>query len=158
MKQHTAFDNSACERIVLKEEMGSEKSDEDMVLPQATERFILESELAKMLNMGPDDVAQPVTVPEEKCLPTALLISADEMCEEKEERSVDVIKETAKEDINPVVLNRAPNHLGTHNEFLSQSQGIGYDNSSILYPPHSSDNMVKYNAGKISLLGVGQKR
>ncbi|GFS49371.1 integrase catalytic domain-containing protein [Trichonephila clavipes] len=30
-----------------------------------------------------DDVAQPVTVPEEKCLPRALLISADEMCEEK---------------------------------------------------------------------------
>ncbi|GFT63297.1 DUF1758 domain-containing protein [Trichonephila clavipes] len=80
-KQKIVFDASACERCVLKEEMGSEKSDEDMELPQATERFIpLESERAKMLNMGPDDVAQPVTVPEEKCLPRALLISADEMC------------------------------------------------------------------------------
>ncbi|GFV32415.1 splicing factor 3B subunit 2 [Trichonephila clavipes] len=60
--------------------MGSEKSDEDMELPQATERVIpLESERAKMLTMGPDDVAQPVTVPEEKGLPRVLLISADEM-------------------------------------------------------------------------------
>ncbi|GFW56200.1 splicing factor 3B subunit 2 [Trichonephila clavipes] len=86
--------------------MGSEKSDEDIELPQATERVIpLESERAKMLSVGPDAKAQAVTVPEEKCLPTALLISADQMCEEKEERSVDVIKETAKEDINPLVLN-----------------------------------------------------
>ncbi|GFT29176.1 uncharacterized protein TNCV_3587801 [Trichonephila clavipes] len=85
---------------------------EDMELPQATERVIpLESERAKRLNVGPDAMAQPVTVSEEKCLPRALLISADEMCEEKEERSVDVIKETAKEDINPVVLNSEPLNL-----------------------------------------------
>ncbi|GFS94531.1 uncharacterized protein TNCV_2015321 [Trichonephila clavipes] len=83
-----------------------------MELPQATERVIpLESELAKMLNVGPDAMAQPVTVLEERCLPRALLISADEMCEEKEERSVDVIKETAKEDINSVVLNSEPLNL-----------------------------------------------
>ncbi|GFT61062.1 uncharacterized protein TNCV_2755251 [Trichonephila clavipes] len=56
-------------------------------------------------------MAKPVTVPEEKCLPRALLISADEMCEEKEERSVDVIKDTAKEDINPLVLNSEPLNL-----------------------------------------------
>ncbi|GFW12376.1 splicing factor 3B subunit 2 [Trichonephila clavipes] len=83
--------------------MGSEKSDEDMELPRATEIVIpLESERAKMLSVGPDDMAQPVTVAEEKCFPRALplLISADEMCEEKEEISVDVIKETAKEDIS----------------------------------------------------------
>ncbi|GFX42089.1 splicing factor 3B subunit 2 [Trichonephila clavipes] len=99
-KQQTAFDTSACERRVLKEEMGSEKSDEDMELPKATERAIpLESERAKMLSVGPDAMTQPVTVPKKKCLPRALLISADEMCEEKEEKSVDVIKETAKEDI-----------------------------------------------------------
>ncbi|GFV77279.1 uncharacterized protein TNCV_445091 [Trichonephila clavipes] len=91
-KQQIGCEASACERRVLKEEMGSEKSDEDMELSQATERFIpLESERAKMLNVGPDAMAQPVTVPEEKCLPRALLISADEMCEEKEERLVDVI-------------------------------------------------------------------
>ncbi|GFV01771.1 splicing factor 3B subunit 2 [Trichonephila clavipes] len=36
-----------------------------------------------MLNVGPDAMAQPVTVPEERCLPRALLISADEMCEER---------------------------------------------------------------------------
>ncbi|GFW54752.1 integrase catalytic domain-containing protein [Trichonephila clavipes] len=107
-KQQIAFDASACERRLLKEEMGSEKSDEEMELPQATERVIpLESERAKMLSVGSDAKAQPVTVPEEKCLPRALplLISADEMCEEKEERSVDVIKETAKEDISREPLN-----------------------------------------------------
>ncbi|GFY17325.1 DUF1758 domain-containing protein [Trichonephila clavipes] len=105
-KQQIGCEASACERRVLKEDMGSEKSDEDMELPQTTERFIpLESERAKMLSVGPDAKAQPVTVPEEKCLPTALLIFADEMCEEKEERSVDVIKETAKEDISREPLN-----------------------------------------------------
>ncbi|GFY76289.1 hypothetical protein TNIN_421221 [Trichonephila inaurata madagascariensis] len=47
--------------------MGSEKSDEDMELPQATEKVLpLESERAKMLSVGPDVVAQPVTVPEKK--------------------------------------------------------------------------------------------
>ncbi|GFY29088.1 uncharacterized protein TNCV_4722161 [Trichonephila clavipes] len=90
-----------------------------MELPQATERFIpLESERAKMLSVGPDAMAQPVTVPEEKCLPRALLISADEMCEEKEERLVDVIKETAKEDINPLVLNSEP--LNLNNEEIEE--------------------------------------
>ncbi|GFX01662.1 uncharacterized protein TNCV_4279421 [Trichonephila clavipes] len=79
------------------------KSDEDMELPQATEKDLpLESGRAKMLRVGPDAVAQPDTVPEEKGLPRSLLISVDEMCEEKEERSFDVIKETAKEDINLV--------------------------------------------------------
>ncbi|GFV28594.1 hypothetical protein TNCV_3985451 [Trichonephila clavipes] len=64
--------------------MGSEKSDEDMELPQATERFIpLESERAKMLSVDLDAKAQAVTVPEEKCLPKALLISADKMCEKR---------------------------------------------------------------------------
>ncbi|GFU11415.1 uncharacterized protein TNCV_4041171 [Trichonephila clavipes] len=61
-----------------------------------------------MLSVGPDAMAQPVTVPEEKGLPRVLLISADERCEET---SVDVIKETAKEDINPVVLSRDPLNL-----------------------------------------------
>ncbi|GFV45761.1 uncharacterized protein TNCV_2321211 [Trichonephila clavipes] len=64
-----------------------------------------------MLSVGPDAMAQPVTVPQEKCLPRALLISADEMCGEKEETSVDVIGDTTKEDINPVVLNREPLNL-----------------------------------------------
>ncbi|GFW47477.1 uncharacterized protein TNCV_4537671 [Trichonephila clavipes] len=98
--------------VHVKEEMGSEKSDEDMELPQATERFIpLESERAKMLSVSPDAMAQPVTVPEEKCLPRVLPISVDEMCEEKEEKLVDVMKKTAKEDINPVVLNSEPLNL-----------------------------------------------
>ncbi|GFT52670.1 uncharacterized protein TNCV_3765531 [Trichonephila clavipes] len=105
--------NSANNREISLNVCDTEMSiNEDMELPQATERVIpLESELAKILNVGPDAMAQPVTVPEERCLPRALLISADEMCEEKEERSVDVIKETAKEDINPVVLNSEPLNL-----------------------------------------------
>ncbi|GFX29976.1 uncharacterized protein TNCV_2616881 [Trichonephila clavipes] len=111
-KQQIVFDASACERRVLKEEMGSRKSDEDMKLPQATEKVLpLESERAKMFSVGPEAVAQPVPVPEEEGLPRALLISADEMCEEKEERSVDVIKETAKEEINPVILSKEPVNL-----------------------------------------------
>ncbi|GFV47749.1 uncharacterized protein TNCV_2653121 [Trichonephila clavipes] len=118
-KQQIGCEASACERKVLKEEMGSEKSDEDMELPQATERVIpLESERAQMLSVGPDATVKPVTVPEEKCLARALLISADDMCEEKEERSVDVIKETAKEDINPVVLNSEP--LNLNNEEIEE--------------------------------------
>ncbi|GFX68032.1 uncharacterized protein TNCV_921331 [Trichonephila clavipes] len=64
-----------------------------------------------MLSVDPDDVVQPVTVLEERGLPRVLLISADDMCEEKEETSVDVINETAKEDINPVVLNKDPLNL-----------------------------------------------
>ncbi|GFX24408.1 uncharacterized protein TNCV_992241 [Trichonephila clavipes] len=138
-KQQIAFDASACERRVFKEEMGSEKSDEDMELPQATERVIpLESERAKMLNMGPDDVAQPVTVPEEKCLPRVLLISADEMCEEKEERSVDVIKETAKDDINPVVLREDPLNLDDDEmEEVCFNQNLRASNSVIFVQHHS---------------------
>ncbi|GFY48835.1 splicing factor 3B subunit 2 [Trichonephila inaurata madagascariensis] len=66
--------------------MGSEKSDEDMELPQTTEKvFPLESERAKMLSVCPEAVAQPVTVPEEKGLP--------------------------REDINPVVLSKEPVNL-----------------------------------------------
>ncbi|GFV04783.1 uncharacterized protein TNCV_1743441 [Trichonephila clavipes] len=118
-KQQIGCEASTCEIKVLKEEMGSEKSDEDMELPQATERVIpLESERAQMLSVGPDATVKPVTVPEEKCLSRALLISADDMCEEKEERSVDVIKETAKEDINPVVLNSEP--LNLNNEEIEE--------------------------------------
>ncbi|GFY78456.1 uncharacterized protein TNIN_353221 [Trichonephila inaurata madagascariensis] len=99
--------------------MGSEKSDKDMELPQATEKVLpLESERAKMLSVCPDALAQPDTVREEKGLPRVLLISADEMCEEKAERSEsglsgpraapDVIKETAEEDINPMMLSKEP--------------------------------------------------
>ncbi|GFV88551.1 uncharacterized protein TNCV_1243621 [Trichonephila clavipes] len=105
--------NSANNREISLNVCDTEMSiNEDMELPQATKRVIpLESELAKMLNVGPDAMAQPVTVPEERCLPRALLISADEMSEEKEEKSVYVIKETVKEDINPVVLNSEPLNL-----------------------------------------------
>ncbi|GFX40443.1 hypothetical protein TNCV_788981 [Trichonephila clavipes] len=66
-KQQIGCEASACERKVLKEEMGLEKSDEDMELSQATERVIPpESERAKMLSVGPDATVKPVIVPEEK--------------------------------------------------------------------------------------------
>ncbi|GFS68898.1 hypothetical protein TNCV_4569491 [Trichonephila clavipes] len=69
---------------IIEKKKWDRKSQMKTELSQATERVIpLESERAKMLSMGPDAMAQPVTVPEEKCLPRALLISADEMCEEK---------------------------------------------------------------------------
>ncbi|GFV72643.1 uncharacterized protein TNCV_2602501 [Trichonephila clavipes] len=83
----------------------SDMSLEEVWLPQATESVCpLESGRVKMLRIGLDVVAQSVTVREEKGLPRVLLISANEMCVEKEETSVDVIKETAKEDINLVIL------------------------------------------------------
>ncbi|GFS58832.1 splicing factor 3B subunit 2 [Trichonephila inaurata madagascariensis] len=117
-KQQIVFDASACERKVLKEKMGSEKSDEDMELPQTTEKVLpLESERAKMLSVGLDVVAQPVTVPEEKGLTRVLLISANEMCVET---SVDVIKETAKEDINLMVLSKEPVNLDDEIEEVKQ--------------------------------------
>ncbi|GFS99954.1 uncharacterized protein TNCV_4196391 [Trichonephila clavipes] len=82
-----------------------------MELPQATEKVLpLETELAKS-SVDPDAVAQPVTVGGKKGLSRVQLISADEMREEREETSIDVIKETAKEDINPVILSREPVNL-----------------------------------------------
>ncbi|GFU04434.1 transposable element Tcb1 transposase [Trichonephila clavipes] len=92
--------------------------------------FLFESEQAKMLSVGPDAMAQPVTVSEEKCLPRTLRISADEMCEEKEERSVDVIKETAKEDINPVVLSGEP--LNLNNDEIEEIKQKGW----FIYKPN----------------------
>ncbi|GFY43926.1 hypothetical protein TNIN_90031 [Trichonephila inaurata madagascariensis] len=66
-KLQIVFDASTCERRVLKEEMGSEKSDGDMEISQATERVLpFESERAEMLSVNPDAVAQSVTIPEEK--------------------------------------------------------------------------------------------
>ncbi|GFV82345.1 uncharacterized protein TNCV_3443351 [Trichonephila clavipes] len=119
-KMQSVFDTSACER-----RNGSEKSDEDMELPQATERVLpLESERAKMLSVGPDYMAQSVTVPEEKGLSRVQLISADERCEEKGETSVDVIKETAKEDINTVVLGRDPLNLDDDEKEVERTESV----------------------------------
>ncbi|GFV65727.1 uncharacterized protein TNCV_4153631 [Trichonephila clavipes] len=101
--------------------MGSEKSDEDKELPQVTKRVLpLESERAQMLSVDPDALAQPDTVREEKGLSRIQLISVDEMCEEKEEASVDVMKETAKEDINPVILSKEPVNLDDEIEEVKQ--------------------------------------
>ncbi|GFQ77104.1 hypothetical protein TNCT_494471 [Trichonephila clavata] len=81
--------------------------DDDMELPQATEKVLLKAERAKMLSVDADAVAQPVTIGEEKGLPrdsfnVPPISAADEMYEEKEEAAVDVIKDKAKEDVNLV--------------------------------------------------------
>ncbi|GFX77495.1 uncharacterized protein TNCV_4025451 [Trichonephila clavipes] len=56
--ERIVIDASACERSVLKEEMGLEESDEDMELPQATEKVLpLESERTHKLIVNPDVVA-----------------------------------------------------------------------------------------------------
>ncbi|GFT89041.1 hypothetical protein TNCV_3084711 [Trichonephila clavipes] len=61
----------------------------------------------QMLNVNPDDVAQPVAVEEEKGLSNVPLISAeDETYEEKEETPVDERKAKAKGDVNPVILSK----------------------------------------------------
>ncbi|GFY55151.1 hypothetical protein TNIN_89881 [Trichonephila inaurata madagascariensis] len=63
-----------------------------------------------MLNVDPDVVAQPVTVGEEKGLSRysfkVPLSAIDEMYEEREQTPVNVIKDQAKGDINPVNLSK----------------------------------------------------
>ncbi|GFW64255.1 hypothetical protein TNCV_2415061 [Trichonephila clavipes] len=59
-----------------------------------------------MLSVDPDPVAQPVTVREENGLSIVQLISANEMYEEKEETPVDVIKDKAKGDVDPIILSK----------------------------------------------------
>ncbi|GFY61684.1 splicing factor 3B subunit 2 [Trichonephila inaurata madagascariensis] len=87
-----------------------------MELPQTTEKVLpFESERAKMLSVGLDAVAQPVTFPEEKGLTRVLLISTNEMCEET---SVDVIKETAKEDINQCNVIFVQHHWRKYSQVL----------------------------------------
>ncbi|GFY55158.1 tigger transposable element-derived protein 1 [Trichonephila inaurata madagascariensis] len=117
-KLRIMFDGSACERRVLKEEMGSEKSDEDIELPQATKKVLpLESERAKMLSVDPDPVAQPVTVREENGLSIVQLISVDEMYEEKEETPLHVIKDKAKGDVDPITREAASGDTKAEDEF-----------------------------------------
>ncbi|GFR22432.1 uncharacterized protein TNCT_297261 [Trichonephila clavata] len=100
------FDASAHERTALEKEMilGKERC------KIMQEQKQVKSERAKMLSVDPDAVARPVAIGEEKHLSRDSFnvppISADdEMYEEKEETSVDVIKDKAKEDVNPVCVN-----------------------------------------------------
>ncbi|GFR05007.1 hypothetical protein TNCT_498982 [Trichonephila clavata] len=127
-KLRIVFDASAHKRTVLEKELilekerckimheqkqflneEQEKLDEDIELPQPTENVLpFKSERAKMLSVDPGAVAHPVAIGEEKHLSrdsfNVPLISADdEMYEEKEETSVNVIKD--KEDVNPVCVN-----------------------------------------------------
>ncbi|GFW30778.1 hypothetical protein TNCV_4088981 [Trichonephila clavipes] len=85
--------------------MGSEKSDEDMELPQATERVLpFESERAKLLSVDPDAVTQPITVGEEKGLSTVQVsdskepvnLDDDEIEEEKPKLSKRKLKKLSK--------------------------------------------------------------
>ncbi|GFQ97712.1 hypothetical protein TNCT_186061 [Trichonephila clavata] len=88
-----------------------EKLNEDIELPQTTENVLLfKSECAKILSADPGAVTQPVAIGKKKGLsrdsfnvpPTP---ADDEMYEKREETSVDVIKNKAKEDANPVCVN-----------------------------------------------------
>ncbi|GFQ97600.1 hypothetical protein TNCT_480131 [Trichonephila clavata] len=105
-KPRIIFDASAHERTALEKEMilGKERC------KIMQEQKQVKSERAKMLSVDPDAVARPVAIGEEKHLSrdsfNVPLISADEeMYKEKEETSVNVIKDKAKEDVNPVCVN-----------------------------------------------------
>ncbi|GFQ86251.1 hypothetical protein TNCT_567931 [Trichonephila clavata] len=104
-KVRIIFDASAHERTALEKEMilGKERC------KIMQEQKQVKSERAKMLSVDPDAVVQPVAIGEEKGLSrdsfNVPIISADEeMYEEKEETSVDVIKDKAKH-VNPVCVN-----------------------------------------------------
>ncbi|GFQ98123.1 uncharacterized protein TNCT_390351 [Trichonephila clavata] len=105
-KLRIVFDASAHKRTVFEKEMRLKT--ERCKIMQEQRQF--KSERAKMLSVDPDAVARPVAIGEEKHLSRDSFnvppISADdEMYEEKEETSVDVIKDIAKEDVNPVCVN-----------------------------------------------------
>ncbi|GFR07851.1 uncharacterized protein TNCT_119421 [Trichonephila clavata] len=103
-KLRIIFDASAHERTALEKEMilGKERC------KIMQEQKQVKSERAKMLSVDPDAVARPVAIGEEKRLSRDSFnvppISADEMYQEKEETSVDVIKDKTK-DVNPVCVN-----------------------------------------------------
>ncbi|GFR27517.1 uncharacterized protein TNCT_584931 [Trichonephila clavata] len=105
-KLRIVFDTSAHKRTVFEKEMRLKT--ERCKIMQEQKQF--KSEQAKILSVDPDAVAQPVAIGEEKDLSrdsfNVLPISDDdEMHEEKEETSVDVIKDKTKEDVNPVCVN-----------------------------------------------------
>ncbi|GFW38470.1 uncharacterized protein TNCV_4609771 [Trichonephila clavipes] len=79
-----------------------------MKVPQAIEKVLVsKSKQVQMLSVDPDGVTQPVTVEEEKGLSNALLISAeDETYEEKGKTPVDVIKDKAEGDVDPIILSK----------------------------------------------------
>ncbi|GFR06588.1 uncharacterized protein TNCT_34851 [Trichonephila clavata] len=104
-KLRIVFDASAHKRTVFEKEMRLKT--ERCKIMQEQRQF--KGERAKMLSVDPDAVEQHVAIGVEKCLSRDSFnvppISADEMYEEKEETSVDVIKDKAKEDVNPVCVN-----------------------------------------------------
>ncbi|GFR11394.1 uncharacterized protein TNCT_201833 [Trichonephila clavata] len=105
-KLRIVFDASAHKRTVFEKEMRLKT--ERCKIMQEQRQF--KSERAKMLSVDPDAVARPVAIGEEKHLSrdpfNVPIISADEeMYKEKEETSVNVIKDKAKEDVNPVCVN-----------------------------------------------------
>ncbi|GFR16170.1 dual specificity protein phosphatase CDC14A [Trichonephila clavata] len=105
-KLRIIFDASTHERTALEKKMilGKERC------KIMQEQKQVKSERAKMLSVDPDAVVQPVAIGEEKDLSrdsfNVPIISADEeMYKEKEETSVNVIKDKAKEDVYPVCVN-----------------------------------------------------
>ncbi|GFY64578.1 hypothetical protein TNIN_98521 [Trichonephila inaurata madagascariensis] len=111
-KEQELLEEERCKRIDEQNQLLNEEqeklSDEDMEIPQATEKALaFKSERAQLLSVDPDAVAQPVAVEEEKGLSrdssnVPLISAEDEMFKEKEETPVDVIKDKAKGNINPL--------------------------------------------------------
>ncbi|GFR14980.1 uncharacterized protein TNCT_472731 [Trichonephila clavata] len=111
-KLRIVFEASAHEITVLEKEMRLKT--ERCRIMQEKKQF--KGERAKMLSVDPDAVVQPVAIGEEKDLSRDSFnvppISADdEMYEEREETSVHVIKDKAKEDVHPGILNKEPVNL-----------------------------------------------
>ncbi|GFQ72777.1 hypothetical protein TNCT_246831 [Trichonephila clavata] len=101
-----------CKRMEEQKQFLKQKSDEDMEVPQAIEKvLVFKGERAQMLSVNLDAVAQPVIVGKGKGLfrdsSKVPLIPADnEMCEGKEETSVNVIRDKVKDDINPAIFSK----------------------------------------------------
>ncbi|GFY69991.1 hypothetical protein TNIN_44461 [Trichonephila inaurata madagascariensis] len=82
---------------------------------------VVKSEQVQMLSMDPDGIAQPVAVEEEKGLSNVPLISAeDETYEEKVETPVDVIKDKAKGDVDPIILSQQ--RVGLHHDEIEEEK------------------------------------
>ncbi|GFW08723.1 hypothetical protein TNCV_20201 [Trichonephila clavipes] len=113
-EEHKCLQEEQCKRMDKQKQLLNEEqeklSDEDLELPLVIKKVLaFKSEPAQMLSMDPDDVAKPVAVEEEKGLSrdssnVPLISTEDE--KEKEETPVDVIKDKAKGDINPVNLSK----------------------------------------------------
>ncbi|GFS54459.1 uncharacterized protein TNIN_289761 [Trichonephila inaurata madagascariensis] len=96
-------------------------TDEDMEVPQAIEKILVfKSEQVEMLSVDSDGIAQPIVVEEEKSLSNVPLISAEDETYEEKETPVDVIKDKAKGDVDPVILSKQ--QVDLHDEEIEEEK------------------------------------